>query len=1158
MRHRIANILFSIAMLVVAAVLAVSAALICCVKILKPERLTPLVEYVLNKTLDADVDVARVELAFKPVFPILSLEVDSLSVISNAFDSIPSDQRDAMPVWADSLLAFDHFSGAIDMGALLKGEIAVHDVIFVRPAVNLAIAANGKGNFEIYQTVDSVSVVEDTHPAEPLVIPPFSISRFELVEPHEIRYFSAADSVDASVVLFKDARLLNEGRPSYSIRIDGQLSSPLTKAALNLENMTFGLDGKICWDPGQPSRVAFEQFDVNGAFVNAKFDGVVNYDTTLVVESAALSVGPVKITDMLTVLPDSLRRANRLVTPYFATDGEVTMQAELLRPFNLATDSLPAGRVNISMPDCSFRYGKATFKKVGFDISATLPAPSLDSAFVDINRITVAGPATQLDLSGRVSSLLNNPAFIGAMKGNIDLSLFPPIITDMLGGSLRGRVNADFTAAGRMSMLNQTEFHKLDVRGKVSGRNIVYRSTDTTMQADIHHADIRFGSKVRARRDSGATVSAPMLAASIVLDTARFVLDGVDVYLADMSLAAGVENFDTKGDTTLVVPIGGGIKISRLNFASAADSTAIRLRKLSGRVNLRRFKGLNRVPELNADLEIGNVAAAAAGSKIVFSKAHFDAKMFKLPNRNRRAMTRMLDSISAANPRISKDSVMQLALAEQRAHVPARQRSVSNKADVEMIEWGMSTGFKRFMLGWRLDGAMSTKSARLYTPYFPIRNSIKNLDLKFNNDSVQLNNVRYKAGRSDITVSGLISNLRRGLTSRHDNNIKIAFSAESDTIDVNQLAAATFAGAAYAERVNKGTIEVVNFAEQDDTADDTSIDAMAQDSDTIGPLLIPVNIDVQLHLKAKTMIYADIAMTDMHGDILVYNGGVNLQHLSASSDAGAIRMSALYSAPRPSNMHFGFGLDMERIDVERFLKLVPAIDSVMPMMSDFRGIIDAEMAATVDIDTAMNLVLPTLDAAVRLSGDSLEFVNKETYAMMGKWLRFRDRADNRIKHMNVELIVRDDVLQIFPFAFDIDRYRLGVSGSNDLNFNFDYHISVLKSPLPFKFGVNVKGNPDKYKVRLGGAKYKEGQAIEQVSIVDTARVNLINQLEGVFRRGVDQSKFSRLEVSVPKHLHDIIEQEPVLTSADSAALIREGIIETPVDSIPTVINDDKQ
>ena len=35
-----------------------------------------------------------------------------------------------------------------------------------------------------------------------------------------------------------------------------------------------------------------------------------------------------------------------------------------------------------------------------------------------------------------------------------------------------------------------------------------------------------------------------------------------------------------------------------------------------------------------------------------------------------------------------------------------------------------------------------------------------------------------------------------------------------------------------------------------------------------------------------------------------------------------------------------------------------------------------------------------------------------------------------------------------------------------LALNFDYHSAFLKSPLPFKFGINIKGNPDKYKVRF--------------------------------------------------------------------------------------------
>lgn len=239
----------------------------------------------------------------------------------------------------------------------------------------------------------------------------------------------------------------------------------------------------------------------------------------------------------------------------------------------------------------------------------------------------------------------------------------------------------------------------------------------------------------------------------------------------------------------------------------------------------------------------------------------------------------------------------------------------------------------------------------------------------------------------------------------------------------------------------------------------------------------------------------------------------------------------------------GLGLQLEKFNIERFLRLVPAVDSLMPLMRDFSGIINADIAATVDLDSAMNMELPTLDAAVRLSGHDLAFIDPETYRTIGKWLRFRDKADNRIDSMSVQMLVSDNQMQIFPFQFNIDRYTLGVIGSNDLNMNFNYHISVLKSPLPFKFGVNIKGNPDSYKVRLGGAKYKPGMAAERLDMVDTVRVNLIDQIQNVLRRGVRNSRFARLNSDEMRRAGRVRLNEDTLSREDSLILVNQGIIQ---------------
>lgn len=1151
MRHRIVSILFVLSMIVMAVFLAVAATLICCVKVLEPRHLTPIVRNFADKALDADVRLDKVELSFRPAFPVLNLSVDTLAIVSRAFDGMPAADTDGLPRWRDSLLTLDRFSGSVNIGALIScGAIELHDVELDGVGLGIVIARDGTGNFDIYEAADSTAAQADTV-SSPLIIPPFSIDRFAFVRPKEIRYFNAADSTSATVVLLHDMTLSRDDRPAYSLRIDGHVHSPLTRSAINLEDISFGLDGKVRWRPEQPSLLALERFTVRGAFIEAGVDTELDFDSTLTVRAARLELKPVAVTDMLTLLPDSLRRANRLIAPYFTTDAAVSMTAELLKPFCMATDSIPDAKVTLTMPDSRLHYGKADIRQLGFDISATTHGQNLDSAVVGIHRVDVAGPATHLRLEGTVTKLMSDPDFDLCMQGDIELASLPPFVADLAQGFISGHVDTDIDATGRMSMLSADNFHRLDLRGKLEGRDLYYLSNDTAKMAEVHRLNIAFGSKVKVA-DSVTRKSSPMLAAGIKIDSATVLVDGVNIGLGDFALAAGVENSRPSADTTLVVPVGGRIKVGRLNIVSVTDSAGARMRGLSGRVSLHRYKNSRRVPEIVAKLDIDRLAAGTTDTRLFLAKAHLDASTHKIPSLrgNRKEIKQMADSIRKVHPELSPDSVFKLAIEKRRRKPGERRRprvhGQMTAEDYEVIEWGLSKGFRKYLLGWELHGTLKTGYARLFTPAFPLRNRITRLDIAFSNDSVSLNSMRYKAGHSDLSVHGLISNIKKGLTSkRAGNSLKLNFDITSDTIDVNQLAAAAFAGAAYMERVRNGG-EVSALSDVSESELDRSIQAIASEQpDSVGPLLVPANIDAKINVRAANILYSDLAMTDMTGEVLVYDGGVNLHKLAAKSDAGDLNFTAVYSAPKPTDIRLGFGLDLERFNIERFLSLVPAVDSVMPLMRDFSGIIDAELAATVDIDSGMNMVLPTLDAAVRLTGDSLAFINPETYATLGKWLRFRDRADNKIKHMNVEMIVRDNRLQIFPFSFDIDRYRLGVVGYNDLNLNFDYHIAVLKSPIPFRFGITLKGNPDKYKVRFGGAKFREGEVAESVGVVDTARVNLIQQIEGVFRRGVSKSRFARLNVSGPNIMHQLEAPDPGLSASDSLALIREGLIEAP-------------
>lgn len=470
-------------------------------------------------------------------------------------------------------------------------------------------------------------------------------------------------------------------------------------------------------------------------------------------------------------------------------------------------------------------------------------------------------------------------------------------------------------------------------------------------------------------------------------------------------------------------------------------------------------------------------------------------------------------------------------------------------SDREIIDWGTSRGLARMLSRWVADGRVTADRAALYTPAFPLRNRVRNFNVRFSTDSVSIDGLQYKVGRSDFTVSGKITDIRRALTSRGGRRpLRMNFDLVSDTIDVNQLAAATFAGAAYTRRRAEGVAGSGSLAAIDADSDADELDRMvggaAADS-VAGPVLLPGNIDAEMRIRANNIIYSDLLLHDFSGRALMCNGRLNFHDMRASSDIGSVNLSALYSAPRAEELQFGFGMVLKGFNIERFLKLVPAIDSIMPLMRDISGIIDANIAATVDVQPNMDLDLSTLNAAVRLEGDSLRLLDGETYRTMAKWLMFKDKKHNLIDSMSVELLVDKGMMELFPFVFNLDRYRLGVQGYNDMALNFDYHVAVLKSPLPFKFGITLKGNPDKFKVRLGKARFNERTAMTRPAIVDTTRVNLLRQIQSVFSRGVANARLSPLHFSMRPEAQSIDLGTDTLSHADSLVLIREGLIPQP-------------
>ena len=1064
-------------------------------------------------------------------FPDVTLEIDTLAIKSNSLATINDSVRQKLPENPDSLLSFKYFHGGIKLYALLAGDLSLYDIQLHEPMVNLVKIDSTLTNYGIIPPTDSIP---DTTKTE---LPNIIVDQFALIGAKPIKYFSLADDINLSINI-KDTKIKGTDAPNYKIDIQGNLESSLLQL-INKSKSPFIINGGIEWAQNTPTALTLDDFTFGFDIIKSHIDGNFDFGDKLAINKLQVGFDPFKYNDVVARIP----KEYAAMLNGIKTNASLNLDLELQKPFYPSVDSIPSAEINITIPNCNFSYGNLVLDKFSANLNGTLNGNDLNKAVVDIKKVALEGLGVDCALSSKISSLLTDPYIEGSLNGKINLSKLPPFIAQAIAGKVSGELNANTEFMLHQSDLNANQFHKILLRGGLDLYNFQFKSADALTNLYVKTAEFDLGTNERFVRDSHRSDS--LLTASVKVDTCSFKQDGYDIRLAGFKAGLGCSNVSQSRDSTYINPIGGTIVLERFNFISEEDSMKVHLRDIECLSALRRFKSMDKVPELVLNIDAGKAGAATKEMRVNLKESSIAFTAHLNPRRKMSPQVKSTyNKIIKENPTISNDSAYAMARRQTRMSQSghkAKRDSINN--EISTIDFGVDRSTRALLYRWDVKGSIKSKNARLFTPYFPLRNQLSNVDVQFTTDSVAFNNANYKVGRSDFKIRGSISNIKKALSKKGFQPLKMAFIMRSDTIDVNQLSEAAFKGAAYSESSSKSSLDMSNI--EDETTLESCINQQV-DTTQSGPLLVPMNIDAIMRISAKNILYSDMLLNSMSGNIQIYKGSLRFDQLKASTEMGSVNLSALYTAPTKKDMSFGFGVKINDFYIDKFLTFMPAIDSIMPLMKDLKGVINADLAATVDIDPNMNFIIPSLNAALKIEGDSLVLMNEKTFKAVSKWLLFRNKKKNMIDHMSVEVVIKDSQLELFPFEFNIDRYKLGIFGNHDMAMNFKYHVSVLKSIIPFKFGINISGNPNKMKVRLGRAKYKNNMAAERIAIATNTRINLLEQIEGVFRYGVNRS--SRLKLLDSGEKNEQINDDETLSHAYSLLYMQEGLIPKPPQS----------
>lgn len=1109
---------------------------------LTPERLTPLVNKYASEYLDAEFKADRIELTFWSTFPNLELKMEGMEIVSHSLRGLSAQERDLLPVDADSLMRLRELSGSVDIPGALRGKIVLSNVRLTEPWLNLVVVNDSVSNFNIVKPSE-----EKEQPESGSEI---SIDRFTIRGDFPVRYRVPADSIDVSL-MFSDSELSGEGAPDYVLSVSGNTSNGFM--GMPLPPLLFSADGTVTWNQKEPTKLSLTDFTFGLMGWNWHFNAALDFSDGMMLNNLDLNVERLNIG---AVLP---RLSNRLGGRFGEVDTDlgVQMKLRLVKPHDIASGTLPDMEVELKADATRLKYETLNLSRFNLHLFANVVGADLNKTTVEIKEFDVKGRAMDFKISGTVSTPMSDPEIEGRFSGNINFSMFPPKFRSRLPMTIAGRLHGDADVETRLSWFTPKNFHKVHVDGNLRLDDFNMAMRDGSVDSYVHRADLAFGTK--SKKTYGEKSVDSLLTASLTVDTVSFNAPGLIFSGKDLSMKIATKNVRQSADTTMINPIGGAISASRLELT--ADSGLTRLRLTDAKVSgvLMRYNHEARQPLLNLKVDARRMGFAAEGMRGGIADGH--AELTLHPRSRRPVSPRLqarIDSLAALYPQLPDDSLKRLAF---RSFASRRDTVASDGR--QNLDFAVDNSLKSWLRSWQLHGNLTASRAGFYTPYFPARNRLSDVDISFSTDSVVVNHTRVRTAGCDFLVDGSIRNITRSITSRRHSPIELEFNVSSDTINVNTISAMMIRGAAYAgDNEAKLAEAVVAPLEAEGDMIDQILDGAETEPEQTGPFVVPSNVDASFSMNSARVIYGDMVLRDFSGKMNIFDGAISLDKLKAATDMGEVRLNALYSAPTASDINLALSLDLKNLNLKKILEQVPQIDTLMPMLKGVEGMVSAKMAMTSAFDPDMNMDLNSVNMAVNMTGDSLVLVDSETYRTLGKWLMFKNKNRNVIDHMNVELTVTNGYLDLYPVVFDLDRYRLGVVGGNDMDFNLDYHVAVIKSPLPFKFGINIKGTPEKMKIRLGKARMNEKTVVKSQNIAESARVNLVNEMRRLFRKGVRHTGARGLHLNAPAgtkpQLETIDEKEDTLDNEATATFVEEGLIAPPEGYVPETTDDKNQ
>jgi AsmA-like C-terminal region len=458
------------------------------------------------------------------------------------------------------------------------------------------------------------------------------------------------------------------------------------------------------------------------------------------------------------------------------------------------------------------------------------------------------------------------------------------------------------------------------------------------------------------------------------------------------------------------------------------------------------------VNNINIDVHVNNPTGVLDATVIDVNKFHVE-----LAGNPVDLSAHVTTPISDPNLKAGLKGVINLASVKE--FVPLEKGDDLNgtiKSDIS-IAGRMSALEKKDFDNFKAEGSLEIEKMNYKTSTLTYEVLLNSMVLKFTNEYVDLPNFDAKLGKSDIQAKGRIDNFMHYLFK--DEALKGGFALTSKMMDLNELMGPPSTETAAATP----------------SAAPTSTDSGAAE--------VPGNIDFVLDSKIDKILFQNMVIDNLIGNIVVRNSKAEMTNLKMNTLDGTLVVNGFYETTNPKKPTTGLNLVIENFDIQKTFKTFNTVKKIAPAAEYSKGNFSATLQNfNVAMNDKMEPDLNTVKAFGTFKTKKVIVGGFPPFVKLGEALKMDKLKSTEVTDLNLKYRMENGRIILEPFDTKISGVNTNISGSTGIDQTIDYKwkMDVPKS----MFGGAASGALD------GLLKEANSKAGTNMAVGDKIKVNV--------------------------------------------------------------------